>query len=447
MRRWQWLCLAALGVASCVLPGAQIVDSLDGDAAGAGAGAGGSPETAHAGRSSTNAGASGKGFTAAGSGGDAGREMSAAGTPSGGNTSAGSPSGGNTSAGAPTGGNTSAGAPAGGAPAGGAGSGGAPSGGAGSGGTSGSGPLASAGCGKALPTQVTLGTWSLMADQDAGSGKPAPVVVPCTVDPSGKAIPPCVNNFTNRGYSVFVKAGFDNTKPSKVIFDAAACGDTSTWHGSNSGYPYQTVDANSAVQVIQVGIEYSRNDQCYDNSNPASNDFQFFPILHKLIEDQFCVNKDLEYFAGYSSGAWVANQMTCAFPDVLHGVAEATGSEPSAQPGCVTSSHPIASFFLHDVADPYNTYASALPACTRALKQNKCTTTACTPSDLTTSTAYVPATGTTYPTSLSCVQFNGCPVAAPVVFCSTSIGGGGTAASYIGASWPTSLLWDFMNRY
>ena len=379
-------------------------------------------------------GTGGESSTAAGAGSDAGQEMSDAGTLNSGATSGGAPP---ADAGAAAGGNTSAGASASGASA----------SGAGSGGTGGSAPLLSAGCGKALPSQVTTGAWSLMADQDATPGKPAPVVVPCTVDPNGKATPACVNQFTNRGYAVFVKAGFDNTQPSKVIYDAATCGDTSAWHGSNVGYPYQTVDSSSAVQVIHVGIAYSRNDQCYDDQNPASNDFQFFPLLHQLIEDQFCVNKDLEYFAGNGTGAWLANQMTCAFPDVLRGVAEATGGEPTAQPTCAVSNHPIASLFLHDIADQYAAYSGILPACTRALKQNQCTPTLCSPSDTTLTNPYTPTTAPMYPATMNCVQFKGCPAAAPVVFCTTNVGTTPGAAHYTGATWPTSLLWDFMNRY
>ena len=305
----------------------------------------------------------------------------------------------------------------------------------------------SAGCGKDLPTLVTPGKWSEMANQDAKAGRPPPMVVPCTVDPAGKAIPPCVNGMTRRGYYVYVKAGYDKTKPSKVIYEGAGCADTSDAHGATAGYPYQDVDGNSDVQVIQVGLSYSRNDNCYDNTNPQSNDFQFFPLLHKAIEDQFCVDKSKQYWSGYSTGAWVGNQFTCAFPDVLRGVVFATGNEPMQQPTC-KSGFPVAGLFLHDDNDTYNPGVNMVPGCSRLLKQNGCTQQTCTFKDANTNTAYpLPAGLTGQPTSLKCVQFNGCPANAPVVWCSTALAGG-DQSHYIGAGpWVTNLHWDFIRTH
>ncbi|HWZ90282.1 MAG TPA: hypothetical protein VNW92_15570 [Polyangiaceae bacterium] len=379
----------------------------------------------------------------------AGMTGSSAGT---GNSAAGSA--GTSSASAGTGGqSTGAGGSGGGGMPGTAGSGAAGStgvaGGAGSSGQS----TMSAGCGKPLPALVVPGTFAELASQPMPNGSPgfssAPsMMVPCNpADDTADSYPPCVGGMKKRGFFVYVKTGFDNTKPSKVIYEAAGCDESSAAQGGKAGYQYQSVDSASPVQVIQVGLEYSRKNQCYDNTNPKSNDFPFFDMLHKYIEDNFCVDETKEYWSGYSSGAWVGNQMTCAFPDVLHAMLAATGSEPAMQPPCV-SGHPVAGLFLHDKLDAYNTYDSMLPGCTRLLKQNGCTTTTCDPSSTATTTGVNVPAGLGTPQSMTCVQFNGCPANGQVTWCTTQLNTGDMQAHYIGQdSWITKFFWDFMSKY
>lgn len=358
-----------------------------------------------------------------------------------GGSSAGS-GGGSAQAGSGTGGDTPAG---GGAPAtaGAAGAAGSGTAGASGGGNS----TLSAGCGKPLPALVTAGKWSEMANQDSKAGRPPPVMVPCTVDPNGKAAPACIDGMKKRGYWVFVKPGYDPNKPSKVIYEGAGCGDTSDAHGGTAAYPYDKVNGNSAMQVIQVGMNYSRNDNCYDNANPQSNDFTFFPMLMDLVENQFCVDKTKQYWSGYSTGSWVGNQFTCAFPDRLRGVVFATGEEPAMQPTC-KSGFPVAGMFLHDDNDTYNKGVEMQKGCARLLRQNGCQTTQCDFKNTALSDAYPLPTGLTgQPSSLKCVSFKGCPATSPVIWCSTALAGG-DQSHYIGAgAWVYTLLWDTLNRY
>jgi poly(3-hydroxybutyrate) depolymerase len=252
-----------------------------------------------------------------------------------------------------------------------------------------------------------------------------------------------------RGFWVYLPANFDNTKPSKVIYEAAGCGDTSPAQGGTSSYPYQDVDQASAMQVILVGMEYSRNDLCYDNQSPTSNDFKFFPLLHQWVEKSFCVDKTKQYFSGYSTGAWVANQFTCAFPDVLHGFVFATGSEPM-QPTCVTG-HPAAGLFLHDIGDTANTFDSMLPGCARLLSQNGCTVKTCdtqTMANTALTTPYPVSASFVAPPSIKCVSFNGCPANGPVVWCSTQENS--PPNHYLQAAdpvWIKKLFWDFIDKH
>ena len=370
---------------------------------------------------------------------------------------AGAPGGG-ASPTAGTGGMSSAGASGNGSTAGAAGS-------AGSGG--GSQSTLSEGCGTDLaalkdqsgaPFTLAKGKWVEVASQPNPQGQggttPPPMMVPCETAEDkptpghGASYPACVNGMKKRGFWVYLPANFDNTKPSKVIYQAAGCGDTSPAQGGTSSYPYQDVDQNSAIQVIQVGLEYSRNDLCYDNQNPTSNDFKLFPVLHQWMEKNFCVDKTKQYFSGYSTGAWVANQFTCAFPDVLHGFVFATGSEPQ-QPACV-SGHPAAGLFLHDIGDTANTFDSMLPGCVRLLTQNGCTVKTCdkqTMANQTLVTTYtVPALG--QPASMQCVSFNGCPTNAPVVWCSTNMNAPPNHYTQSADSvWIKKVFWDFIDKH
>jgi hypothetical protein len=311
----------------------------------------------------------------------------------------------------------------------------------------------SAGCNMAPPALVTLGQWSVMASSEdpktlkaePPNGPPAMMVK----GPDGKTWP--------RGFYMLVPTNYDKSKPSRVIYEGAGCDDYSTAGGGKAGYDYHTIGVikNAAEQTIQVGLMYdpARTDYCYDDQNPQSNDFAFFPLLHKFVEDNFCVDLGHQFWSGYSSGGWVGNQFTCAFPDVLRGFVFATGEEPPMQPTCV-SGHPTAGLFLHEIDDPYNAYTAVLPGCARLLTQNGCTTTTCQPSNTALSDPYTPpkfTAGANPPPMMTCVQFKGCPASAPVVFCTTNglvQGNNKDPGHYIGAgSWIPELFSDFILKF
>ncbi|HEY4105991.1 MAG TPA: hypothetical protein VGM44_18950 [Polyangiaceae bacterium] len=386
--------------------------------------------TSSSGSSSTSAGStstSSGGSQATGSGGSSGSSTTSAGNSSGGSTGSAGSAGTTGSAGS-----------------------------AGSG-TAGGGSTLSDGCNKPLPALVTPGQWSDLADQAQQAGKPAPIDVPCdgvNATPASTATPwdapPCTSMVEKRGYWVYVNKNYDSSKPSKVIYEGAGCDDPSPADGGTSGYPYQQANAdNSDPQVIQVGLDYSRKDECYDNANPTSNDFKYFPIVQKAIEDNFCVDKKEEMYSGYSSGSWLGNQFSCAFPDTFRAMVLSTGNEPPQQPMCAAPTHPIATMMLHDLNDTINTYSGMLPACSRVLKLNGCTTTTCDPTNMSTFTAYNYPTNIGVPQGTQCVSFNGCPMDAPVVWCTTQLGGVALHDHYADGQspWITPLFWSFLSKY
>jgi hypothetical protein len=252
----------------------------------------------------------------------------------------------------------------------------------------------------------------------------------CQAIPPGSTVPTTatLGSPEYRGWWVYVPTGYDPSKAYKVIYSAGGAGDPDSFHAGADGYPYDEVDN---AQAILVGLDYdtySDGPSSFDSRDPQSNDFRFFPWLQSQIESQFCVDMGGEFFSGFNDGAWLGQQLNCAFPDKLRGFVSVKGCEPGAaasglpgaQPTCV--SKPTAAFYVHDLGDTENPYACILPACTRVLKQNGCTTTVCDPLDKTTTTPYsLTAPGANLAgANATCVQFNGCPAAYPVVFCLTN---------------------------
>ena len=117
---------------------------------------------------------------------------------------------------------------------------------------------------------------------------------------------------------------------------------------------------------------------CFDDgagtTSPDSAEYGYFDRLHKQIESDYCVDTDKQFYAGYSSGGWMAHQLGCQFPDVLRAQGSVTGGLPPAihigAKVCVD--HPIAAFLIHDSADPSNPYSGSVAALERLLRLNEC---------------------------------------------------------------------------
>jgi hypothetical protein len=315
--------------------------------------------------------------------------------------------------------------------------------------------IPSAGCGPNSKWTGATGKW-VSQPTGCGPGTNNQGSAACQPVPPGSTVPvkATMGSPENRGWWVYVPATYDSTKPYRVIYSGAGCGDSNYFNAGEDGDAYNTVDSD---QAILVGLDYDTYSDvpgCYDDRDPQSNDFAFFPWLQNEIENEFCVDMKHEFFSGFSSGGWLAQQLNCAFPDKLRGFVAITGCEPGAAgyPGmqfspCVDK--PTAAFYVKDVNDTDNTYACILPGCERVLKQNGCRTasgvpyTTCNPQDPTTTTPYTVPAGITLPQETSCVQFNGCPSDYPVVFCVLQQGAHG--AEYPSA-FVTPLLWDWMNN-
>ncbi len=306
------------------------------------------------------------------------------------------------------------------------------------------GTVPSAGCGQALT--IATGMW-VAQPTGCAQGVNNQGTSACQAIPPGSTVPARATHGSPeyRGWWVYVPTGYDPSKAYPVIYEGAGCGDPNFFDAGKEGYPYQLVDDNGAIQVGLDYDTYSDLLDCYDTRTLSSNDFTFFPWLMNQIEDELCVDTSRELISGYGSGASLAEQLGCAFADRLRAeVGVAAGESdlgPALLPTC--ASHPIAAMFVHDFDDTDEPYAEALPACSSALVQNGCSVTDCSdPTSTTLTSVYVPPNGVTLPAQAQCRQFNGCPSAYPVVFCTTYSNDGNNDQLWGG----TSLFWDFMRN-
>jgi hypothetical protein len=276
-----------------------------------------------------------------------------------------------------------------------------------------------------------------------------------------------------RTYYVRLPNNYDNTKPYRVIYLGPGCGQAQSTLMTPKGLPIDSdpmtqgatgAASNAIIVQLEQGTynpaEYnpancrpgdtsgctSTSAYCFDDwayvpantipDGPASAAMEraYFDALHKSIEGRYCVDKTRQFYAGYSSGGWLAQQLGCWFPDVLRAQANVTGGLPpdiktnstAANDYCVK--HPIAAFLIHDALDGTpavggNPFSGSVDAATRLFALNGCTGMFATP-PRPDSTAPLPAglalytiTGVPNNNNFRCYQYTTCPAANPMYFC------------------------------
>jgi poly(3-hydroxybutyrate) depolymerase len=236
------------------------------------------------------------------------------------------------------------------------------------------------------------------------------------------------NQQGDRSYWVQLPPDYNPDTPYRVIYLGTGCNGT-----GKSSYPFDTVDDGQAILVglntLQAqGTTKARD--CFDDQVANSIEYPFFSALHKRIESDFCVDPQRQFWAGYSSGSWMANMMGCAFSDVLRAVGGVSGGLPELPP----CKGPIAQMFIHDMMDPGNIFSGSLNALARVLAINQCTGTDTAPYDV--------GPNATIPPGSTCVSYTGCPKAYPVVFCATN-------GQYHESQDPLAIggLWNFFAKF
>lgn len=279
-------------------------------------------------------------------------------------------------------------------------------------------PARTAGCGKS-------------PGQALGQYVERPLTVTCAAD-----------NARERLYYVRLPANYDANTAYRTVYLAPGCGPPQSQIPDQiKAYPLETASGDDAILIeMEAGLynkaEYNNaacsNEAdaggsnlchfCFDDGAASlsadSVEYGYFDRLHKQIEDDYCVDATRQFYAGYSSGGWMAHQLGCQFPDVLRAQASVTGGLPPAiKDGLKTCvDQPIAAFLIHDFNDQSNIYQGSVAAVNRLLALNGCTGGAT--MDSAPSAPYT-ITGVPNTATFSCVQYTGCPAQYPIVFCTS----------------------------
>lgn len=349
---------------------------------GTGGSTGGAPATGGASMGGTATGGVSTGGVSTGGTQTGGAPSAAGGVVTGGSSQGGSSSGGAGTGGAPLGGSASGGGANGGTGNGGAGgaAAGAPSAGApsaGAGGGNGSTP--SAGCGK--QTSQAQNQWVESMVMTSGS---------------------------NRPYSVRLPSNYDQDRAYPVVM---------LLHGCSSGTNNVPIEKASGSDAILVRGTGSAGGTCWDTA-ANGKDVPFFDAMLADVKARFCTDESRVFIAGYSSGSWLANQLTCIRADVIRGAATIAGGE-SSNGKCGV---PVARMFLHDTNDNDNQISGSERARARQLTQNMCDSGG-SPTDVDPS---------------PCKSYPGCKAGYPVLWCQTS--GKGHARQ---DEWAPTAFWNF----
>jgi polyhydroxybutyrate depolymerase len=246
------------------------------------------------------------------------------------------------------------------------GSGGAPAsggqGGAGTGaGGASSAPKPSAGCG--MTTSQAAGQW----------------VVQSSLTVAGTARP----------YSVRLPTGYNPSRAYPVLM---------LLHGCSSGTNNVAMERVAGSDAVMVRGTGSAADTCWQTA-ANSNDVMFVDAMVADVKAHFCSDENRFFAVGYSSGSWLANQLTCIRPTVFRGAGTVTGGESSN--GRCTGG--VARVFVHDTGDTTNVISGSERARDRQLTQNGC------------DKAVQPVAHDPSP----CVAYS-CPAAYPVIWCPTT---------------------------
>lgn len=421
------------------------------------------------------------------------------GTTTGGRSGSGGSNGSGGGSGIATGGGP---ANSGGAPANSGGAGGASSssGGAAGGATSSSGGAGGAaivmsdGCGKTAPTPASsIGT--------SGYGKFTMTVMAQSVLTFNAAMPhgSAPNQAVQRQYYVRLPDGYSPTRPYRVIYLGPGCGQAqdAIMPPTPKRQPPLDTDPNSMgaragailVQMeqgtynpaaynpanCQIGNMMGCNASsayCFDDwaseagtpqvgeipdgtNGAVAMEKAYFDALHKAVEANYCVDKGRQFFAGYSSGGWLAQQLGCWFPDVLRAQANVTGGIPpiiNSMGANYCVNHKIAYMSIHNNPDVSNPFQGSVDGARRVFALNGCTGAfptpplpgAAIPTGLAAYTITNAAGMTLVPNSnnFRCYRFTTCPADYPMYFCVST-----DQAHLPQESNASPAVWEFFSRF
>ena len=214
-------------------------------------------------------------------------------------------------------------------------------------------------------------------------------------------------NGTNRTYVLSVPKNYDAGKSYPLVFVFHGDGGNG---GSLRGYFFfEAASGTDAIVIYPDGIDATWD--LYD-TDPSNHDFPFVSSLIDKLANSYNVNKGRVFAAGWSNGAFFANELACNRPGLIAAIASNSGGAPGTdqmnwplyyQPSgyfkCVNNQQPVAAFVVQGAVDGTVTKDSGEFDATYWASVNGCGT-------------------TTTPTSLApCTQYDSCPAGLGVTYC------------------------------
>ncbi|HVU50578.1 MAG TPA: hypothetical protein VHL80_07810, partial [Polyangia bacterium] len=260
-------------------------------------------------------------------------------------------------------------------------------------------------------------------------------------DPAGG-----VYTWTKRNYYLKLPTPYDPSKPYMVSLGGTGCSGNDTV-GVGGGYSLGQYVAASKSQVLDVSLSYvvytnTAKPSCFADDYVNSPEPQYLDAILADLESKYCVDRGRVFLHGHSSGAWEALTLGCARADVLRGVAtQVGGGLRMHRPPCEKT--PVATIYvegLKDVDNPIGPLAptdpvaidldslGSAPARDDLLARNGCMG------------AATKVWDAAYP---ACVQYTGCPAAAPVVWCAIDSDHNIGANPTLGSQYAYNAIWKF----
>jgi poly(3-hydroxybutyrate) depolymerase len=212
--------------------------------------------------------------------------------------------------------------------------------------------VSSTGCGASLPAACNTTTTG-----------------PCTLDVNGKT----------RQYFVVLPSGYDNSKPSPVVFAFHGKGGTASSllpNGSfGGGYALYGVQPGlpNAVFVVPQGLDSgSEAGTDYGWPNSGGQDINFVKAMLTWLETNLCVDKARYFSTGMSYGGIMSETIACQIPDLFRAIGSQAGSLFSTR-SCVAL--PIAAWITHGDADTVVQISGDITARDMIIQHNGCDTT------------------------------------------------------------------------
>lgn len=177
--------------------------------------------------------------------------------------------------------------------------------------------------------------------QDAG----APCNLPHAAGVSSEHL---MSGRLQRGYRLFVPAGYDGHQRLPIVLDLHGSGGTSAGQAANSGF--EKIAATERVIVASLDAVDARWNVPVQEGRP--DDVQYAGDVIDHVGTRVCADPARVYVTGFSGGARMTSLIGCRLAARVAAIAPVSGlRDPGACNG-----RPVAVLTFHGLADPQNSY-------------------------------------------------------------------------------------------